>query len=49
MSSDEPEKKKSRTSRDEGDSNEEFQELPKGWEKRMSRSNSKCVFILSLK
>ncbi|VDD87416.1 unnamed protein product [Enterobius vermicularis] len=45
MSSDEPEKKKSRTSRDEGDSNEEFQELPKGWEKRMSRSNNQYYYF----
>uniref|UniRef100_A0A0N5AQL1 Peptidyl-prolyl cis-trans isomerase n=1 Tax=Syphacia muris TaxID=451379 RepID=A0A0N5AQL1_9BILA len=45
MSSDEPEKKKARKSQGDDESPDDFQELPKGWEKRMSRSNNQEIEV----
>lgn len=46
-SSDEPERKKSRA--EEGDAEDDVEqqpELPKGWEKRMSRTNSEHLMFM---
>lgn len=44
MSSEEPERKRSRASHEE-EEDEEVKELPKGWEKRMSRTNSQYYYF----